>query len=184
MDKKKQSKILNEQLNEYLKINKIKKLRTKPKQLSKKLKKKIKNQRSIKKHQSFKYFANEIEKNLPKSESWFRSLYEKHFKIDSDLYNRPFCLKYIPDVLNERYRYIIEIDGSIHETEMQSYKDRVKDKFYKHRGYKVFRILYGNEIQYINLINSLMEIREDKPTNEFKEWVLTKYPEHDIVNKL
>ena len=88
--------------------------------------------------------AHFLTTKLPKSEIWFHSLYQE-FKDKQDKFNRPFK-KYIPDVYNEKFKYIIEIDGSFHDSYEQQRKDWKKDKYFQKLGYKVFRLkAYDNQ---------------------------------------
>ena len=106
--------------------------------------------------------AARLNRNLPASEKWFQSLWRKH--NFQDKYNKPFG-PYIPDVINEEYKYIIEIDGSIHNTSEQQFKDKKKDAFYKRAGYQVFRISYdpnnmpANILQYEALLVTVLALR-------------------------
>jgi hypothetical protein len=84
-------------------------------------------------------FAAEIETKLPKSEQWFRNLYAKHKHV-KDLYNTPCRDKYIPDVLNKRLRYVIEVDGSVHGTERVAHNYVLKTAWYYNHRFKVFRV--------------------------------------------
>jgi len=91
-----------------------------------------------------KQFAAKIRQNIPRSERWFMSHFLPYRTID-DEFNVPFAC-YIPDVINRKYKYIIEVDGSIHDTEAQKKKDIKKDKKYRSTGYKVFRVkAYDNK---------------------------------------
>lgn len=81
-------------------------------------------------------YAKALEKNLPRSEVWFRQQYAKD---KHDKFNYPYG-KYIPDVINCYYKYIIEVDGSIHDIKEQQFIDAQKDTYYLSRLYKVFRI--------------------------------------------
>lgn len=47
----------------------------------------------------------------------------------------------IPDILNRRHRYIIEIDGSWHLKEDSKARDKIKDERFAKRGYAVFRVV-------------------------------------------
>jgi len=104
--------------------------------------------------------AKRLEENLPKSEVWFRSIYERHgLKLESDKYNQPW-FKRIPDIVNHDLKYVIEIDGSIHEKKEQIARDRKKDRFYENKNYRVFRVkAYDNESLDFN-IESLCSYRE------------------------
>jgi very-short-patch-repair endonuclease len=113
-------------------------------------------------------FASKLEANTPQSELWFRSLYFRHYSISSDLYNVPFA-GYIPDIRNKEYKYIIEIDGSIHNLESIKKKDEKKTRRYNQLGYKVIRVIAYNDQSYINAINRLIRIRGriSSPTKEY-----------------
>jgi very-short-patch-repair endonuclease len=97
--------------------------------------------------------AKNLERLLPKSEAWFRKKYHKEgierlFKGEQfqDAYNKPYSSVYIPDVINEGYKYIIEIDGSIHDDPEVQFKDAQKDYYFSKRGFLVLRIrAYDND---------------------------------------
>lgn len=97
---------------------------------------KKKKPKKVKKKSRLIKFAKALEINLPKSEQWFRSLYTPR---RGDLFNEPYGF-YIPDVINKRDLYIIEIDGSIHDLDEVKYKDFKKEQYYKSMYYKVFRV--------------------------------------------
>ena len=120
--------------------------------------KKKSNSRKIKRI-SLRSFAKNLNKNLPKSEVWFQDLYAIH-KDPNDLYNKPLHIR-IPDVMNKIYKYIIEIDGSIHDTPKQQYKDYIKDSFYKRLGFKVFRIKAYDINSFNATISSIKELRNN-----------------------
>lgn len=120
-------------------------------------------------------FAKQIEKHTPKSELWFRELYKPYHHRD-DEYNQLFG-GFIPDVINKFYKYIIEIDGSIHLTEKQKAKDRKKDKRFRDLGYKVIRIEAYNSESFQKAMDKICKIRGPnyKPAK-----ILTQ----DEINKL
>ena len=109
-------------------------------------------------------YAEALNRDLARSERWFQSLWDKH--TFNDYYNHPMG-KYIPDVINFQYRYIIEVDGSVHETPEQKVKDLKKDAYYKSKGYQVFRITYSvtdnesNILQYKTVLDAVLKIRND-----------------------
>lgn len=112
-------------------------------------------------------FAEGLEKNLPASEKWFREKYKDVFTRDSislfnDKYNQVLG-KTIPDVINQGYRYIIEIDGSIHDDPKVKFKDAKKDLFYASKGYRVFRVKAYDNDSYNIAIEAIKKIRESKP---------------------
>lgn len=113
----------------------------------KKNRSKERNKRKKARVQRLEGFSKQLENNLPKSEVWFRDLYIK--EVFDKRHNNPFFCdkfnesinnKYIPDVSNRGYRYIIEIDGSWHDQlEAQRYDDK-RDYYFKKRGYEIIRI--------------------------------------------
>ena len=105
-----------------------------------------------------KQFAKSLRNNLPHSERWFFTLYNKHYRIMSDQSNLLFD-KYIPDIINKEFKYIIEVDGSIHDLAWVKRKDAKKTKRYTQLGYRVFRVKHGSIRQYIELIDELVKIR-------------------------
>jgi very-short-patch-repair endonuclease len=121
-----------------------------------------------KKKKQFKrinYYSSQLNKNLPRSERWFLSLWktdniqENNPKF-KDQHNTPLQ-KYIPDIINLGYKYIIEIDGSFHNTPLQKWKDSVKDIFYSNKGFKVFRVTAYNMKSYNETLNSIRKIKEE-----------------------
>lgn len=128
-------------------------------------KKDLKRLRKIKRVRGLIELALELNKNLPASEVWFHEKFNNEvfpritgrcsLGIFEDIKNEPFFDLYIPDVINHGYKYIIEIDGSVHETLKQSYKDLAKDKYYKKRHYKVFRVKAYDDASYLTFISEL-----------------------------
>lgn len=107
-------------------------------------------------------------KKLPKSEQWFHSLYCDYNDMN-DYWNKPLGL-YIPDVANYRYKYVIEIDGSIHKLPRLIKKDKEKDLYYESKGYKVIRVTAYDENQFRKAIHILKVIRKEliiKDMNKF-----------------
>ena len=108
------------------------------------------------------YYAKQLEEDLPASERWFRDMYLKEeivrtFSEDlfKDRFNKSFNKIYIPDVCNIGYKYIIEVDGSIHNTPEQKYKDLKKDYYFEKRGYLVIRVKYGDNAGYSTCVSKV-----------------------------
>lgn len=108
------------------------------------------------------YYAISLENNLPKSEQWFREMYLKEdikrmFSEDNfkDQFNKSFNNRFIPDICNVGYKYIIEVDGSIHNTPEQKYKDMKKDYYFETRGYLVIRVKYGDNAGYRSCVEKV-----------------------------
>lgn len=125
--------------------------------------KKLKALRKEKKNRFIQEKALELQMNTPASELWF---YGK-FSIESiqrivggnfrDQKNVPFHKRFIPDIINDGYRYIIEVDGDSHDNLKQAYKDFKKDGIYKARGYKSFRVKAYDDVSYNKFIKEFKE---------------------------
>lgn len=96
----------------------------------------LKNYGHLSQNLKLSEFALGLEINTPKSEIWFYNLYKKS---PNDKFNCPFG-PYIPDVINHFFKYVIEIDGSIHDRNDIKAKDKIKENFYRSKGYEVYRI--------------------------------------------
>lgn len=110
-------------------------------------------------------FAKKLESKLPRSEKWFRDLWKPFQTIHkleyySDRYNQPEG-PYIPDVINQAYKYVIEIDGSIHDFTSVKLKDAKKEWYFLNRGYKVFRIKAYDLKQFEVVRDTILKLRED-----------------------
>lgn len=121
----------------------------------KRKKKKTKSRRQV--------YADKLNENLPASEVWFQTKWATDIQQDkldlyTDKFNEPLG-SYIPDVINRGFKYIIEIDGSIHDTPEQQYKDRKKDAYYLRRGYQVFRIKAYCNISYSEALINISLLR-------------------------
>jgi very-short-patch-repair endonuclease len=109
--------------------------------LSKTWQYKLPKKKLKRKPRQLKQYAKELNANLPNSERWFLEHYTPHPK---DRFNRPFG-PYIPDIINKQYRYIIEIDGSIHDAPQVKLRDVIKTKYYQDNFFKVFRVKAYNQ---------------------------------------
>jgi len=105
-----------------------------------------------------KKFADRLNESLPKSEVWFQKLYKEFNHVD-DRYNEPLG-RYIPDVSNDRYKYVIEIDGDIHLDAAVKRKDYIKTKFYLTKGYRVYRIKAYNTKDFESALTEVLNLRE------------------------
>lgn len=75
--------------------------------------------------------------------------------------NLPF-LGCIPDVINTQSKYIIEVDGSIHDQLLVKARDRLRDERFSTRGYLVFRIKAYDEDGIRRLSSAIKEARVRK----------------------
>ncbi len=173
--------LTNNEPNKSLKVHNnyvtIKDLKFKPTNRQQKKIERIKRRKKqrVVKREQFREFAEKLNNELPKSEAWFQSLYKSHFSLKSDQYNAPFHYKYIPDVLNLEFKYVIEVDGSIHNRPDVIKKDIIKDRYLLNKGFKVFRVQAYDNDSYIQLIKDLFIYRRrfSYPTKAFQEYLLT-----------
>lgn len=106
--------------------------------------------------------ARELESNLPRSEVWFRFHWKKcGFHNEHDEFNTRWVNR-IPDCVNHKFRYVIEIDGSIHETEIQKAIDKKKDRFYAKQKYAAFRIKHNDLHRLMDVGRQVTEIRKER----------------------
>lgn len=134
-----------------------------------KLKKKLKAAR-------LERFAVKLNKNVPNSERWFRSLYNEHYIHSEDKFNVPICEKYIGDIVNKQFKYVIEIDGSYHDRSDQKLRDAYKDLAITRSGYLIIRVKAYDRLSYLECISKIKSRREtfglkSNPTTKFNEFV-------------
>lgn len=99
-------------------------------------------------------YANQLNKQLPASEVWFQSLWPyKDDKFNAVLGKR------IPDVMNKLFKYVIEIDGIIHQMNKQKRIDSYKNRYYKQKGYKIFRVVAYDIDSYNECLKNVTSIR-------------------------
>ena len=101
--------------------------------------------------------GKELNSNLPRSERWFNKLYVT-YKVSSDEFNKPKHT-FIPDVINETYKYIIEVDGSIHDTEEVKLKDQKKNEVFTRYGYTVIRVKAYSQVSFKDAMNTVIKLR-------------------------
>lgn len=130
---------------------------------AKRLKKNALKEKRRNKRKKLAIFASKLNSDLPKSEIWFQEKF-KCYKIHTDQYNQPF-MGFIPDVINKMFKYIIEIDGSVHDLDRIKRKDEYKTWLFQRNGYKVFRIKAYDNIEFKNVIDILWKIRKMNPIN-------------------
>jgi len=104
----------------------------------------IQNGRQLKrdKETQKEIWANQNKARPEHSLVWFLSYYSKeHFlhKPGTEL-QQEYFKGFRPDFINKYVRYIIEVDGSIHDTFEVQERDRIRDKVFTEWGYKVFHV--------------------------------------------
>jgi len=112
-----------------------------------------------KKKRDLQLVAQRLNSNLPQSEKWFQDFWKKSgLEHERGEYNKPW-MHYIPDVINHKFKYVIEIDGSIHEKRSQKKRDLRKDKVYEINHYTVFRVEAFNDEMLLAIAECIERIR-------------------------
>jgi very-short-patch-repair endonuclease len=126
--------------------------------------KKKKIRRDHYKHQRFLSLpihekAKFLNENLAKSEKWFHTLWERHdMKHEDDQFNHPF-IGLIPDCINHKFKYVIEIDGSIHIKKHVKEWDNHRDRKFLREGYQVFHVEAYKYDQFVALCEVIERLR-------------------------
>lgn len=102
-------------------------------------------------------YAKQIESKNYKSDIWLKERMERVLD-KNDEFNSPEG-PYIPDLINRKKKYIVECDGSIHDLEEVKLKDFKKDRYFLSKGFKVFRVDYGDEKKIFDVIESISMIK-------------------------
>lgn len=105
-------------------------------------------------------FATQLKSKPPRSEVWFLERYSPYVH-KYDEFNEVFLDKYIPDVHNDHFMYVIEVDGDIHGRKQIKFKDAVKDLFYDNYEYTVIRIKAFDELSFETGLNEILKIRKE-----------------------
>lgn len=116
-----------------------------------------KRERRNKRRLFIKNRAEELRSNLPRSEKWFANLYTT-FKSSSDEFNVPFA-GLIPDVINHTFKYVIEVDGSIHDLDEVKRRDLKKDRKFKSLKYEVIRVVHNDLNSFNNAMSKISKLR-------------------------
>jgi very-short-patch-repair endonuclease len=105
-------------------------------------------------------YAERLRNNLPASEVWFWTEWIKAGMRLEDVSDNVVFGRYIPDVVNHTFRYVIEVDGSIHHKDEVKRKDAKKEKVFANKGYEVFRIKAYSYDQFGMLVDMVEKHRE------------------------
>lgn len=119
--------------------------------------KRKKTKKGSKKNSRMNIFAKRLNEDLPKSEIWFDGKFKSH-QFYSQFKKNVVVGKYIVDLLDSRNRIVIEVDGSIHDNEVQKFKDFLKDKYLTDKRYTVIRVVAYDEESYNNCIVKLESV--------------------------
>lgn len=100
-----------------------------------------------------------LRQRVPASERWFQRAWKDAQMMDQqDLFNRPLG-PFIPDCMNTKYKYVIEIDGLIHSSACIQQRDADKDSYFRSIGFRVFRIKAFDQVAFHQVV---LEVRAMK----------------------
>ena len=121
----------------------------------------------FKKMSRIEQYQFKLNSNPPASERWFKAKWEieclpwkPDFTMYQDEYNG-IVGPYLGDVVNRGFKYIIEVDGSIHDSSSQKFKDDVRQKNLENKGFKVLRVEAYNENSYLQAVEEVCKIMEE-----------------------
>lgn len=115
-----------------------------------------------------KAFSTQLNHNLPKAERWFWNLWlSQKMYCEFDQPNECFGC-YIPDLLNKKWKYVIEIDESHHQTSAQQVKDLRRDNWFIRKGYFVFRIPAYDLQKYGQVVTAVKKLRKQHQPSKIK----------------
>lgn len=102
--------------------------------------------------------ANILKYKQYPSDVW---LYKQFYKYldKNDLFNEPIGF-YIADLINHKFKYVIECDGISHNTKIRKKKDNRKDRFLIKNGYVVFRVKHNDLNGLLLIIDKILNIRK------------------------
>lgn len=134
-------------------------------------KRRLKKQRAFKgkrkKLKTTAQYAADLRNNLPESEKWFWREWEAAGMKDPDDKCNEVFARFIPDVVNEKFKYVIEVDGSIHQKKEVKKRDEKKDKAFSSRGFEVFRV-EAYDYEQFGMLVDMVEAHRDKFTSRPK----------------
>jgi very-short-patch-repair endonuclease len=87
---------------------------------------------------------------------------KKKFRRGKDRFNYPINEKYIADVVNYKFMYVIEIDERYHEQPDRKRLDEIRDAALKCLGFNVFRIRAYNLQDFNSVVDSIRKLRFDR----------------------
>lgn len=106
-------------------------------------------------------YGKRLRNRLPLAERWFWRLWTRAgMRLKADRSNEPIGF-YIPDVVNRRWFYIIEIDEPHHLQPAQAAKDAQKDQYYRKMGFGVFRIPAYDEEAFVRTLAAVLRLRQE-----------------------
>lgn len=109
--------------------------------------------------------AKFLRKIEPAGERWFYALFNKSkLKQYDDIQNHPFA-GFIPDIINHRLRYVIEIQDRTHDQPARIARDKKKLEKLLHSGYRVFYVRAWNHSsyeQFLSFFSNYLKIKTPK----------------------
>ena len=87
-------------------------------------------------------YAKVLEKKRFRTDEWLKRNWQSILTED-DKFNSPEGF-YVADLINRRWKYVIECDGFSHDSKGAQKKDLKRDQWFSRSGYSVFRVRFGD----------------------------------------
>lgn len=122
----------------------------------------------VSKKEVLKRYAAKLNANVPASEKWFLSLYEAHGLLDvEDRFNEPFADVCIPDIVNHRHKYIIEVQDPTHKKVARIVWDAKKNALFAKSGYRAFYVWAWDHLSFDAFLPVFKEFMRTQRLIEF-----------------
>lgn len=128
--------------------------------------------------------AKELNKELPRSEKWFREKIkdEWFYRKMGFEFNKPMFGRFIYDLFSTKYRLCIEVDGSAHDNPTQQQKDAFKTELTISKGFSIIRVQAYNDESYAAAIRLIEKLIENHGSKTYKTETQSNF--NDTLNSL
>lgn len=111
-------------------------------------------------------FARETKAKRWQSDEWLRREWVRMGMLPLDLRTPDQFNKvtppWIPDLVNYWFKYVVECDGSVHLRPDVKMRDAAKDRWFRERGFQIFRVSHGDRQGLASIANKIRMIRQTK----------------------
>jgi len=104
--------------------------------------------------------ACDLNASLPKSEKWFWDKWSSLGLVDQYDKQNYARFGFIADIINMKYKYVIEVDGSYHLREDQKRHDAIKDRIISSKGYLIVRVVAYDQQSFYSCVEKIKDRRK------------------------
>lgn len=123
----------------------------------------FKNKKKEKWNRKLNDYAGRLNRKPPASEIWFWKEWRGVGMNFRDEVRNAVFAQTIPDVRSKRFKYIIEIDGKVHAKPEVRAKDDRKTALWNREGYRVYRIMAGDQERLLEVARKVRAVRNESP---------------------